>query len=195
MIIVDVESSGVDPHKNSLLSIGAVDFADPTRTFYEECRVWDGAHIEQEALEVNGFTRERAQNPTAQSEGDLVKHFLEWASQSPERTIAGHNVSFDRDFMKAAAGRNHIDWPFAQRTIDLHTLAYVDLLRAGKDIPLKNAHSGLSLDLILAALGLPPEPKPHIGINGAKLEAECFARILHGRSLWPEFASFPVRPL
>lgn len=195
MIVVDVESSGVDPHKNSLLSIGALDLSNPTNQFYEECCVWDGAHIEDEALAINGFTREKATAATAQSEGDLIRHFLEWAKTIPERTIAGHNVSFDRDFMKAAAARNHIDWPFAQRTIDLHTLAYLDLLRAGKDIPLKNDHSGLSLDLILAALGLPPEPKPHVGINGAKREAECFARILFGRSLFPEFAEFPVRPL
>ena len=62
MIIVDVESSGVDPVKHSLLSIGAIDFLNPKNQFYGECRVWDGAHIMDEALAVNGFTKEQITN-------------------------------------------------------------------------------------------------------------------------------------
>ena len=34
MIVVDMESSGVEPHKYSLLSVGAVDFTNPDNTFY-----------------------------------------------------------------------------------------------------------------------------------------------------------------
>ena len=45
MIVVDVETSGMDAYKHSLLSIGAVDFENPVERFYEECRIWDGAGL------------------------------------------------------------------------------------------------------------------------------------------------------
>jgi hypothetical protein len=55
MIVCDCEFSGTDPILHSLVSIGAVDFLDPSRQFYAECRIWEGAHVMDEALEVNGF--------------------------------------------------------------------------------------------------------------------------------------------
>ena len=48
MIIIDVETTGLDPKKYSIVSIGAVDFKKPMRTFYEECRIWDGAEVSEE---------------------------------------------------------------------------------------------------------------------------------------------------
>ena len=60
MIIVDVESTGIEPEKHSILSIGALDFDNPENQFYGECRAWDWAHIMDESLVVNGFSREEA---------------------------------------------------------------------------------------------------------------------------------------
>lgn len=193
MIVVDIESSGLDPVKNSILSIGAIDFAHPENQFYGECFAWDGAHIEKDALAWNGFTLEQATDKSKMSEKELVQKFIAWAMECEECTFAGHNTSFDRDFLKAASARNHIDWPFAQRTLDLHTIAYVDMIQKGIEIPLKKKHSNLSLDKILVYLGIPEEPKPHNGLNGAKLEAECYARFLHKRNLLPEFSIYPVK--
>ena len=59
MIVLDVEASGTEAHKHSIVSLGALDFMNPTNRFYEECRVWEGAHIMDEALVVNGFTKEQ----------------------------------------------------------------------------------------------------------------------------------------
>ncbi len=53
MIAIDVEASGIDYDMHSIVSVGTIDFADPTRQFYDECRIWDGAHIMEEALAVN----------------------------------------------------------------------------------------------------------------------------------------------
>ena len=57
MLVVDVEASGTDYSKHSIVSVGALDFANPKNRFYEECRIWDGAHIMDGALTVNGFTK------------------------------------------------------------------------------------------------------------------------------------------
>src|SRR3989338_6400548 len=119
MLVVDVEASGVEPWKHSIVSLGALDLANPSNRFYEECRIWDGAHVMDEALEVNGFTKAQITDAKKQSKADLIHAFLHWSDGMEERTLAGQNVSFDRDFLKAAAERaGHTDWQFAYRTID-----------------------------------------------------------------------------
>ena len=63
MIILDIEASGTNYEKHSIVSIGAFDFDNPSNRFYEECRVWDGANIDEDALEVKGFTEAELRDP------------------------------------------------------------------------------------------------------------------------------------
>lgn len=192
MIIVDAEMSGLDPYKHSLVSIGAVDFAHPERQFYGECRIWDGAVTDPEALAVNGFTEEQCRDKNRKSETELIKAFLVWCQEAPDKTLAGQNVSFDRIFLNEALKRAGAEWKFSFRNLDLHSVVYVKFLKEGREVPLKFEQSGLSLDKILVSLGLPEEPKPHIALNGAKYEAEAFSRLIYGKNLLPEFAEYPV---
>lgn len=187
MIVIDVETSGVDPHKNSLLSIGAVDFEHPERQFYGECRAWEGAHIDDEALAVNGFSHAQATDHNKKTDRELLLDFLSWTESCQEKTIAGHNTSFDRDFLQATAARYHINWTFAHRTLDLHSIAYYHHIHRGVEIPTTHGHSGLNLDGILTYAGLPPEPEPHNGLTGAKLEAEAFSRFFNKKCLFSEY--------
>src|SRR3989338_2689314 len=106
MIVVDVETTGVNPQKHSMVSIGALDFLNPKNTFYEECRIWDGAEIDLGALAVNGFTKEQIIDPKKQTAEEAVKKFIEWTKAMPNRTIAGGNPFFDADFLKASARRD-----------------------------------------------------------------------------------------
>ncbi len=192
MIIVDMESSGLDPLTHSLLSIGAVNFSNPSETFYGECRVWNGAHIDPAALAINGFSTAEATDPQKQGDKELIASFLDWAQRFEERTIAGQNPSADRDFLRAAAHRYHFNWPFACRTIDLHSIAYFHMIRRGIKPPEKNGHSALNLDSILQYVGVPQEPKPHNGLRGARYEAEAFSRLLYDKVLFPEFTAYRV---
>lgn len=191
MIILDVEASGVEAHKHSIVSVGALDFADPTNRLYEECRVWDGAHIMDEALAVNGFTKEQITDPNKQSEADLVHAFLTWSEDIKERTFAGQNPSFDRDFIKYAAERaGHTAWPFAYRTVDTHTLCYMHMIERGIQPPVRNRRSALDLDAVLNYCGIPREPEPHNALTGALSHAEVISRLLYGRKLLPEFSEY-----
>ena len=193
MIVVDVEASGTEPAKHSIVSLGALDFQNPSNRFYEECRVWDGAHIMDEALEVNGFTKEQITDPKKQTEVDLIHAFLNWSEDVEERTLAGQNVSFDRDFLKAAAERaGHTDWPFAYRTIDTHTLAYMHMIMHGIQPPVAHRRSALDLDAVLNYVGIPAEPSPHNALTGALSHAEVISRLLYGRKLLSEFSKFEI---
>ena len=195
MIAVDVEASGIGPDTHSIVSVGAVDLSDPTRQLYEECRVWDGAHINDEALLVNGFTKEQITDPAKQSEADLVHKFAAFAESSPDRTLAGQNVSFDRDILQAAALRaKHTNWPFAHRTIDVHSLAWMHMVKRGLTPPIDPEHkrSSLNLDAVLLYCGIPEEPTPHNALTGAKCHAEVISRLLYDKKLLPEFDGFAI---
>jgi DNA polymerase III epsilon subunit-like protein len=193
MLVVDVEASGTEPNKHSIVSVGALDLSNPTNRFYEECRVWDGAHIMDEALQVNGFSREQVTDAKKQSESDLIHAFLHWSDSLEERTLAGQNVSFDRDFLKAAAERaGHTDWQFAFRTIDTHTLCYMHMVNHGLQPPVAHKRSALNLDTVLNYCGIPEEPHPHNALTGALSHAEVIARLLYGRKLLPEFNQYEI---
>jgi DNA polymerase III epsilon subunit-like protein len=192
MIVVDTELSGLDPAKHSLLSIGALDFYNPSNQFYSECRIWDGAHIDDEALAVNGFTRAEALDTKKKSEAELIAEFTRWAMQCREHTLAGQNVWVDLSFLKAAAGRAHMGWPFAHRIIDLHTMSYFHMLKRGIKPPSEKGRSALNSDAISAYVGITEEIKPHNALNGAKQAAECFSRLIEEAPMFDEFKASPI---
>lgn len=195
MIAVDVEATGIGPDTHSILSVGAVDLSDPSRQLYEECRAWEGAHINDEALAVCGFTREQATDPKKQSEGELVHKFAAFAELSPDRTLAGQNVSFDRDILQAAAVRaKHTNWPFAHRTIDSHSLCWMHMIKRGLTPPIdpEKKHSALNLDAVLIYCGIPAEPTPHNALTGAKSHAEVISRLLYDKKLLPDFKQYEI---
>ena len=194
MIVLDVEASGVNYEKHSIVSLGALDLKNPSNQFYDECRIWDGAHIDDEALEVNGFTKEEITDPSKKSEGELIKAFLSWANEIDDHTLAGQNVSFDRDFVRLACERAHVDFPFAYRTIDTHSLAYMHIVKRGMEPPFDGLkrRTALNLDAVLNYCGIPDEPAPHNALTGAMSHAEVISRLLNDKKLLPEFEEFEI---
>ncbi len=192
MIIVDVETTGVDEVKHSILSVGAIDFEYPERQFYEECRAFDGAHIDDEGLAINGFTREQVGDKNKQTDEDLIKHFIAWAKEVAEQTFSGQNPSFDRDFLHRAADRYHLEWPFAFRTIDQHSVCFTHMIKRGVVPPVIKKHSGLNSNNIMEYVGIPTEPHPHNALNGAKVAAEALSRLLYDRNLLSEYKEYPI---
>ena len=193
MIVLDVESSGLDPKTASILSIGALDLEDPGNQFYDECRAWQGAHISDEALAVNGFTRQEIADPARKSEAELMRAFIAWAMDRPkDRTLASQNVAFDRGFVEAAAERAGLASPFAHRAIDTHTLVWLHMTMRGITPPTKNGHSDISLTKALEYVGLPEEPRPHNGLTGAYCHAEIVTRIAYNKKLLEDFLRYDI---
>jgi len=192
MIVVDIETTGTDAHKHSIVSIGAVNLDKPSEQFYEECRVWDGAHIDSAALDVNGYSEDGVKDPTKQEEGDVVRGFFAWLEGRENQLLAGQNPMFDLGFLQAAAARHHIDFRIAHRSLDLHTMTYFHMVKRGIEPPMKNKKTDINSDGIMNYVGIPAEPKPHIALNGALWEAEAFSRLLFNRSLLSQFSQFPI---
>ena len=194
MLIIDTECSGLRPDLHSVVSIGALDFRNPDNRFYGECRVWDGAEIMDEALEVNGFTRTEVTDPNKQSETELVQSFLNWSADLPERTLTGQNVPFDHNMLESAARRGKLNWDLAHRTIDIHSLCWMHVIRSGGEPPVDEKHrrTALNSKMVLNYCGLPAEPDPHNALTGALWHAEVTSRLLYDKKLLPEFEQFDI---
>lgn len=192
MIAIDIESSGVNYDKHSIISIGAIDMADKEKRFYGECRVWDGSHFSSETAEFLQMTEEQFNDPNKQTEGELVQKFILWIESAEDRTLLGQNVSFDRDFLKAALFRIHHEWPLAYRTVDVHSLVVMHMTKRGLEVPIKNHRSSMDLDAILVYCGIPNEPVPHNALTGALSHAEVAYRLLYNKKFLPEFNQFEI---
>lgn len=194
MIVLDVESTGLVPGTCSILSLGALDLDEPTNQFYDECRIWEGAHVSDEALAVNGFTREEITDTNKKSEAELITAFVAWATDRPKnQMLAAQNVSFDLEFVQEACKRAGIECPFGKRTIDTHTLVWLHMMERGVEPPVNDhGHSRISLDYALTYCGLPGEPKPHNALTGALCHAEVIARVAYNRNIVSDFSTFPI---
>lgn len=194
MLIIDIEASGTNYEKHSIVSIGAIDFDNPTHRFYGECKLWDGATFMEDALKVNGFSEAEITDSNKKPEGELVTEFLEWSQHLADRTLTGQNVSFDRDFLKAAGERAGLSWDLAHRTLDTHTMCFMHMINRGLTPPIDAQHrrSALNLDAILLYCGIPEEPEPHNALTGALSHAEVTSRLLYNKPLLPEFSQFEI---
>ena len=169
---IDVETSGLDPKESSLLSIGAVDM-ETGDTFYEECQAWDGAYISKTALKINGFDEEDIYDESKMTEAAMIDAFFDWLREKP--MMIAHNAAFDRDFIAAAADRAGIKNPMSFRTIDIHSIVQVKMIKNKWKVP-----TNLSLNECLKYLHMPKEPTPHNALTGAKCNAAIFKKIAYG---------------
>lgn len=194
MLVLDIEASGTEYDVHSIVSIGALDLDNPNNRFYGECRIWEGAHIMDGALEVNGFTEAEITDPNKQTEAELVTAFLAWVESVQDRTIVGQNPSFDRDFVRKAADRANENYTLAYRTLDTHTMCWMHIIKAGNHPPVDPEHhrSALNLDAILNYCGIPEEPQPHNALTGALCHAEVASRLLFDKKLLPEFEQYEI---
>lgn len=194
MIILDIEATGTNAAKHSILSIGAIDFDRPDRRFYGECQMWEGAHIMEGALSVNGFSEAAARDQSKMTEAELITQFMEWTQECADRTLLGQNVSFDRAYVIHACERAHIQCDLPYRTLDTHTMCFMHMVKAGlvPEIDLQHRHTNLNLNAVLLYCGVPSEPNPHNALTGARCHGEVASRLLYGRGLLPEFEQYPL---
>lgn len=160
MIVVDVETGGLDPIKNPLLAIGAKDYKNGDE-FYVEISPLPYLEITEQALAVNGFNKNQWDNIDLHQ---AMNSFAGWL-QNRDCKLAGHNPYFDLSFLRASFTTTGVKNPFGHRTIDMHTLGY-----------LKFGYS-LTSDQIYVELGMPEEPRPHNAMTGARMEYSAFEKL------------------
>lgn len=166
MIALDIETGGLDPEKNSILSIGAVHIESGDE-FYVVCRNYPDRSVDDFALKVNGFTLAEANDETKVLPHVAYSILVDWALKHGDKhLLVGENLpSFDVQFLKNAQKLSVSPWIFGYRFLDLHSLTYSKFRKSVK------------MDEALILLGLPPEPKPHNALTGAKVTRDIYKKL------------------
>ncbi|MEM3470414.1 MAG: hypothetical protein QXZ36_06695, partial [Thermoproteota archaeon] len=151
--------------------------------FYEECRVMEGRGYDDEALKVNGFTKEQIYDAKKQSVLELLLKFEAFCRDHGSKLLGAWG-NYDLKMLVAAYEYYGREWALPDK--------YANLKSVSKAI-LGQSKSGLSNTA--RKLGMPPEQKPHIGINGARLAAENISVLLYGRHYYKEYEAYPVARL
>jgi len=192
MIVLDIETTGLDPRRHSIIEVGAIDFDHPANYFNERCQIWDGAETDLKSLEINGLTPDDIQDRTILTQKELLFRFMTWTNHIEDKTIAGQNVDFDISFFNESSARCGLNFSLGKRKVDQHSIVYAHLLKRNIRPPIEDGFSDLNSDFIMNYAGLPPEPKPHRAINGARFEAEALSRLLFGRGMFDEFSDYEI---
>jgi DNA polymerase III epsilon subunit-like protein len=123
-IILDIETTGLDPKACGILEVGAVAVVDGKilhEAFHAWC--WPGSMTwEYAALQMHmrsGLLEQWTSLPKDAFEFQIERPFLEWADRllgSRKWNLAGKNVAFDMSFLSARDPR-WSDW-FHRRVLD-----------------------------------------------------------------------------
>lgn len=178
-VVIDVETSGLNPATDALLEIAAVTIAIdetgklvPDQTYAYHIEPFSGANMDSEALAITGIDPDyplRYAIPEQQALRRLfakVKIHLDMA-HCRRAVLVGHNAWFDLSFLQSAAKRSRIkSAPFHSfTTLDTATLAAVAL---GETVLAKAIRrAGIAFDV----------SKAHSAIYDAERTAELFCYI------------------
>ncbi len=188
MIVIDLETSGPYADTNGIISIGALEFENPENAFYEECRLEHGKQVDPISIEVTGFTEGQMRDHKKKTIKAVLLDFIDWLGTVHEKTFAAHNTPFDWKFMEWEFRQNKLEWPFHFRSVDIHGLVYGHMRQRGLQPPLRNDVSAIGMKKILEYCGLEDPREIHNALEDAKLEAECFHRILYGKPMFSEYS-------
>lgn len=119
-VIIDVETAGFNANTDALLEIAAVtlklnDDGDlvPDSTFHEHVEPFEGANIEQAAIDFNGIDPYCALRGAVDENSvfkNLCKHVRKYQKEADcqRSVIVAHNATFDQSFVNAAIARQNI---------------------------------------------------------------------------------------
>ncbi len=204
MIVLDIETSGVYPEKHGIWQIGALDLYNPVNTFIEESRIDNEDLVAEQALKVIGKTESYLRDSNKQSQRKLLENFFKWTETVNMKNALCQNPQFDLGFITYKARKYGLNYPLHHRAFDLHSIAQARYQQLYGDLLIKNNYSDMGLTNILKFCGLEDkrikmkegeveqEGTPHNGLEDAKLTAECFSRLIYGKSLLDEFLQYKI---
>jgi len=202
MIVLDIESSGLDFVKNGIWQIAAIDLNSGKR-FISEGRIDDEDEIlmssdprsiypTKSVVDVIGKTGEQLKDRKKQSQKELIQEFFRWLENSEEKNFVCQNPQFDWGFLTVKARKYGLKIPFHFRSFDIHSIAQTKYFQLKGKFLMDGNHSGMNLTKALKFCGMKDERKKHNALEDAKLTAECFSRLIYGKGMFKEFGKFKI---
>jgi len=198
MIVLDIETSGLDFNKCGLWQIGAIDLDNPKNTFLEEARIDDEDVIlndlkaKKTVFEVIGKTEEELKDKSKQTQKELIENFFKWCKNIKIKNCLCQNPQFDLGFIWVKARKYGLEIPIHHRAFDLHSIASLKHFQLNNKFLIKGDHSDMGLKNILSFCGIQDNRGVHNALEDCKLTAECFSRIVYGKNLSLEYIDFPI---
>ena len=178
-LIIDSETSGLDPQLHSILSLAAIVWEDGTSVAELNCYIREPQIVvDSESMRVNNldlcFVQEQGLNPEVAVQRLLA--FL--ATHFPVRPIilAGHNVQFDVSFLKRLFRLANADYgaTFSHRVLDTGSVS--QFLRIAAGLPLKTPSSSEAFELFHIVV---PDSARHTAIGDARATAQLLTELIH----------------
>ena len=155
-VVFDLETTGLDPHVNEIIEIGAVKISSGKKIEEFHSLVKPEHGVSKESSEITGITMEMLKDKP--SLGEVLPKFLEFIDDS---VLVAHNANFDyrfiRYWIKKLTGKN---WE----------CCYIDTLALSKTLLNMKSYS---LDKIVEELGL-GDFKHHRALDDAKMTSKIF---------------------
>jgi DNA polymerase III subunit epsilon len=177
LLFIDTETGGLDPDKHSLLSLAMVVWEDMEIIDSHEILINDGIlSVTEEALSINRIDIEQhklSALPSSRAMDEMLSFIGKHFPGQEKITLAGHNVHFDANFLKAFLSANNKNFSefFSHRMIDTASILYY-LYLAGQ-IKRRAISSDEAFDLF----GIKVDGR-HTALGDAIATAKLFTRLL-----------------
>lgn len=177
-VVLDSETTGLDPRKDRLVTIGAVGVLDGEILLDDVFDAMLRVEYNSSAVTVHGVTREQSLGGI--SEPEALQQFLAYLKDG---VIVGHHIGHDIATFNAGYQRH---WGFSLENRFLDTMDLTLHLEQDGAFAGREAISSFTLDGLCAMFGIIPHDR-HTAAGDAFMTAQVFLRLLklagrHGRT-------------
>ncbi len=189
-ILLDSETTGLDPRKDRLITIGAVAVRDGEVVLEDSYEALLKVEYNSSAVTVHGVTREESQ--AGLDEPVALDQFLDYLRDG---IIVGHHIKHDVDTFDAGYERH---WGFHMENRHLDTMALALLLESDGAFAGQEPFRSFSLDELCDRFGVIPHDR-HTAPGDAFMTALVFQRLLRyakrmGRTTLGQISEAPPEP-
>jgi len=168
-VVLDSETTGLDPRRDKLITIGAVAVCAGEILLEDSFEVMIRMAYNNSSVTVHGITRDEASS--GMEERDAVALFLEYLGGG---VIVGHHIGHDIEALNCACER-HFGFHLANRSLD--TMDLTLHLNDDGGFAGRAMAQGFSLDGLCEMFGIAPHDR-HTAGGDAFLTALVFQRLL-----------------
>lgn len=168
-VLLDSETTGLDPRKDRLITIGAVTVQDGEILLEDSFEAMIQVAYNNASVTVHGITRDEAAG--AMEEREAVELFLDYLRDG---VIVGHHIGHDVETISYATERH---WGFRLRNRSLDTMEMTLRLDDAGAFAGREMAKGFSLDALCDMFGVEPHDR-HTAGGDAFITAQIFLRLL-----------------
>lgn len=169
-VVLDSETTGLDPRKDRLITIGAIAVINGEILLEDSYEALLKVDYNTSAITVHGVTREESREGL--DEPEALEQFLDYLKDG---VIVGHHIGHDVDTFNAGYERH---WGFNLSNLSLDTMALALVLEQDGAFAQYEHFRNFSLDALCERFGVIPHDR-HTAPGDAFMTAQVFLRLLN----------------